>query len=170
MRGSLVLVAVLSFGLAACGDDDDPPERITATEVELNSINVIGTSTPLIPGSPAPISASENNGRFTIEWDTTANGVIDIELAVRENSTDYPGPCWLPEYEFHDEACGEGYDCDLVDSLSCTFGNDNRVTCDRGKGVDLSPLLDQLPKEAVITVVARMKNGTSCDYEEVEFR
>ena len=46
MRGSLVLVAILSFGLAACGDDDDPPERITATEVELNSINVIGVLNP----------------------------------------------------------------------------------------------------------------------------
>ncbi len=165
MRAFLFASAV-GVLLTACFEGDDRPDRITATTVDVQDFTVEGTSTPLLPNQPAPISAAENQGRFKLYWETSADGVIDIELAVRGEEH----PCTTEEFEFHDEPCGAGQVCGLVDDLSCQFRNDNRIVCERGKGVDLSPFLDQLPKRATITIVARAQHSTHCTFADVEFR
>lgn len=168
LQSILILVPVLSACDSGGGGGGRPP--ITATQAEINSFSVQGTSAPLLPTEPQPIDAGENGGRFSMSWDLSADGVIDVELAVRERQEEFPGPCFLDEYEFHDRSCGEDLDCQLVDSLSCQLSSDHRITCDSGKGVDLTPFLDQLPKSAVITITARAKDFTACDYVPVEFQ
>lgn len=177
-----VAVATLCT-VSACGGNggNSAAPRITATEAELNSSSVAGTSSPLLPGDPEPISPFENGGRFSMSWDVSANGIVDVEIAVREwpENRDPTNPlssaCLKSdEFEYFDEGCGEGYVCNYRDTLSCQLSTSNQVTCDAGKGVNLSGFLDAVPKDAAITIVVRYgtnnSNNTICDEHHVEFQ
>ncbi|MDD3764439.1 MAG: hypothetical protein PHP86_14210 [Nevskiales bacterium] len=163
-----------STAITGCGwmegdSDGGNSDRITATSVSIESYSVTGTSPTLLPSAPKPISASNNGGAFTIQWDASANGIVDIELSVKEadGTIDF---CADGPHEFYDRPCGGDYACQLQMTLDCTFGNDNRIDCTGGKGVDLSGFLDQIPKQADLQIKVRGRNTVSCSSERVEFR
>ena len=165
-----IFLAVFAAALSGCSNNGDPQERITANEAVVERFTLNGTSEPLLPSHPKPISPTQNGGRFEVSWEISADGVVDVELAVRPWDDDFRGCLSTEEYEFFDDGCGGGQDCAFVDGLSCVFGTDNSVACDGGRAIDLTEFLDEIPKEAAVTIVARSLSGTDCSSEHVEFQ
>ena len=165
-KSTVAIFVVLAAGLLLSCGGDGGDQRVTAQSAQLNAYSVTGTSSPILPGDPIPISPSENGGRFTLEWSISADGVVDLEAgACAPNS----GKCG-ESLEFIDHGCGDGFPCDLQGTITCTFNNSNQISCPGAKGANLSSYLDQIPKEADMILCARDLEGTHCDAVRVEFR
>lgn len=159
-------------GCESSGEGTISRSDVTATTASINAFDITGTSTPLLPISPPPIDANENNGDFSIRYDISANGSVDIELSVVTDNNQGFGAffCGDEASEFYDRDCGGDENCGLSDTLQCNFNTENIIRCNNGKEADLTPYLTELPMRANIALCVNHLDGDSRASHEVEFR
>ncbi len=169
----VVLVFLVSAAMgcsgSGSGSSDDAVGDPTATDASISNFDVDGTSSPVLPGGAEPINPNENGGRFSVSYDISADGTVDLELSVVEAGAS-PVTCGNESTEFFDRDCGPGRDCGLSDRLACRFDTQNRISCEGGAPTDLSPFLDRLPKQADMVLCLRYRGGLSSRVQRVEFQ
>lgn len=174
MKNRLTLAGLIVLAISGCngggsGSSNDASGGPTATQSSTEHFSVSGTSSPLLPTQPQPISPYENDGVFTVDYEIDANGTVDIELSVIE-AGQTPLFCGSETTEFYDQDCGEGESCGLSGEISCQFTSHNLISCEGGPITDLTDFFEQLPQEADIVLCVNRHSGGSANVARVEFR
>jgi len=167
MNRSMIAPVLLATGLVAgCGGPDDPTDGVspTAKNVDIVTLNVTGTGTPVF--GPVVIDSRQNGGTFHVTWDLDTNGSAVVEVSVGESDS-FSGN---ENFEFFDKLCSATDPCGSSYDLSCTFGADHRITCSNGKGVDLSGFFASTPKAARIHLTVTGDGAGAGSAISVEFR
>lgn len=169
-RGFAMLLALL---LAACGGSDDKAgvfvvdcdQSANRARVGADSFEVTGTSAPLVPVGAQPINAAENDGRFSVQWQS-ADGVDGYGAAIvaSKSQGDENDDIEIGRFFCSGSACAG------AKTIQCQYRSDNTVRCGQHGPVDLTNWFDQLPQDADLAIVHFNSCGANAQFDAVQFQ
>lgn len=168
-----ILFLSLFLLLASCnrqGSGTSTSQNSGASYVDIVSYSVDGTSAPLIPGSPEPIDPYENEGGFTVNYEISSDGIVDVEFSLMNSDEDPSIFCGNESTEFFDRNCGADQSCLLNESISCKYESNYDISCTIGKKSNLTEFIDELPKRAQMVICTSINNSRTFKSVLVELR